>query len=142
LPIPNQIDRFVALPTEGERLRFLPLEELLILHVSALFPGYKLTGSCSFRVLRDSDLEVEEEAEDLVREFETALKRRRRGEVVRLQISTNAPKDLRAEITEKLVVTGDEVVEVSGMIGLTAVKELVLDKRTCCCTIPMKPLTW
>ncbi|MFT7448901.1 MAG: polyphosphate kinase [Glaciecola sp.] len=129
LPIPNQIDRFVALPTEGERLRFLPLEELLILHVSALFPGYKLTGSCSFRVLRDSDLEVEEEAEDLVREFETALKRRRRGEVVRLQISTNAPKDLRAEITEKLVVTGDEVVEVSGMIGLTAVKELVLDSR-------------
>ncbi|MFT5868550.1 MAG: polyphosphate kinase [Paracoccaceae bacterium] len=129
LPIPNQIDRFVALPTEGDRLRFLPLEELLILHVSALFPGYKLTGSCSFRVLRDSDLEVEEEAEDLVREFETALKRRRRGEVVRLQISTNAPKDLRAEITEKLVVTGDEVVEVSGMIGLTAVKELVLDSR-------------
>ena len=129
LPIPNQIDRFVALPTEGERLRFLPLEELLILPVSALFPGYKLTGSCSFRVLRDSDLEVEEEAEDLVREFETALKRRRRGEVVRLQISTNAPKDLRAEITEKLVVTGDEVVEVSGMIGLTAVKELVLDSR-------------
>ena len=84
LPIPAQIDRFVQVPSDDGVLRFLPLEELLILTLDHLFPGYRLTGHCAFRVLRNSDLEVEEEAEDLVREFEVALKRRRRGEVVRL----------------------------------------------------------
>ena len=100
-----------------------------MLNLGALFPGYKLTGSCIFRVLRDSDLEVEEEAEDLVREFETALKRRRRGHVVRLQISSGAPEALQRQITEHLHVIGDEVVEVTGMIGLARLKELVLDNR-------------
>ncbi|MHA7887023.1 RNA degradosome polyphosphate kinase [Roseicyclus sp.] len=129
LPIPGQIDRFIQLPARDGVIRFLPLEELLRLHIGALFPGYKLTGSCMFRVLRDSDLEVEEEAEDLVREFETALKRRRRGEVVRLQISAGAPADLKDEIIDQLHVTGDEVVEVKGMIGLVSLKELVTDAR-------------
>jgi len=129
LPIPGQIDRFVCLPAPEGQARFLPLEELLLLHIGALFPGYTLTGSCEFRVLRDSDLEVEEEAEDLVREFETALKRRRRGEVVRLQISAGAPADLKDEIVEQLRVTGDEIVEVKGMIGLVSLKELVIDER-------------
>ena len=135
LPIPGQIDRFVQLPARDGQLRFLPLEELLRLHIGALFPGYKLTGSCMFRVLRDSDLEVEEEAEDLVREFETALKRRRRGEVVRLQISAGAPADLKDEIIDQLHVTADEVVEVKGMIGLVSLKELVTDARA-------RPFLW
>ena len=130
LPIPGQIDRFVKLPASEGMSRFLPMEELLLLHLGQLFPGYELTGSCSFRVLRDSDLEVEEEAEDLVREFETALKRRRRGEVVRLQISHEAPSDLRAEIIDQLGVREEEVVEVNGMIGLVRLKELVVDTRT------------
>jgi polyphosphate kinase len=129
LPIPSQIDRFVRLPATDGDARFLPLEELLLLNVGALFPGYELTGSCTFRILRDSDLELEEEAEDLVREFETALKRRRRGEVVRLQISAGAPEDLKAEIIEQLHVAGDEIVDVKGMIGLVGLKELVLDDR-------------
>ncbi len=129
LPIPAQIDRFIRLPAPDGEARFLPLEELLLMHVTALFPGYKLTGSCSFRVLRDSDLEVEEEAEDLVREFETALKRRRRGHVVRMQISSNAPEALSKVITEELNVTSDEVFEVRGMIGLARLKELVLEER-------------
>ncbi|MGV6888238.1 RNA degradosome polyphosphate kinase [Rhodophyticola sp. SM2404] len=130
LPIPGQIDRFVKLPAPEGTSRFLPMEELLLLHRGRLFPGYELTGSCSFRVLRDSDLEVEEEAEDLVREFETALKRRRRGEVVRLQISEGAPEDLRAEIIDQLGVREEEVVQVKGMIGLVGLKELVVDERT------------
>ena len=129
LPIPGQIDRFVRLPAPDGAARFLPLEELLLLKIGTLFPGYKLTGSCIFRVLRDSDLEVEEEAEDLVREFETALKRRRRGHVVRLQVSAGAPAELKDEICEQLGVIGDEVVEVRGMIGLARLKELVLDER-------------
>ncbi|GAA5072208.1 RNA degradosome polyphosphate kinase [Roseibacterium beibuensis] len=129
LPIPSQIDRFLRLPAPEGEARFLPLEELLLTHIGALFPGYKLAGHCAFRVLRDSDLEVEEEAEDLVREFETALKRRRRGEVVRLQISAGAPEHLMAEIVDQMHVTGDEVVQVKGMIGLVSLKELVIDTR-------------
>jgi polyphosphate kinase len=129
LPIPSQIDRFIRLPAPEGEARFLPLEELLLLNIGALFPGYELKGSCAFRILRDSDLEVEEEAEDLVREFETALKRRRRGEVVRLQISAGAPDDLKAEIVEQLHVAGDEVVDVKGMVGLVSLKELVIDER-------------
>ena len=84
----------------------------------------------AFRVLRDSDLEVEDEAEDLVREFEVALKRRRRGEVVRMELSSDAPNSLRKMIMDELHVTEDEVIEVSGPIGLGSLKELVLDTRS------------
>jgi polyphosphate kinase len=126
LPIPQQIRRFVALPGAA---RFLPMEEVLLLHLGSLFPGYRDAGHCTFRVLRDSDLEVEEEAEDLVREFETALKRRRRGQVIRMKITADAPQGLRALIMEELAVSPDEVVEVKGMVGMADVKELVLDSR-------------
>ena len=128
LPVPAQIDRFVRLPGE-DQARFLPLEELLLLFVGRLYPGYKVRGQCAFKVLRDSDLEVEDEAEDLVREFETALKRRRRGEVVRLKISNNAPSGLRKIIMRELRVSDDEVVEVDGLIGIADLSELVLDDR-------------
>ena len=129
LPIPQQIARFVPLPGKPGESRFLPLEELLLLHLDMLFPGYTDRGHCIFRVLRDSDLEVEEESEDLVREFETALKRRRRGEVIRLKISAGAPKDLRALIMDELAVTPDEVVEVRGLLGVADLKQLVLSSR-------------
>jgi polyphosphate kinase len=129
LPIPAQIARFVPLPSSDAGHRFLPLEELLLLQIDSLFPGYAVKGHCAFRVLRDSDLEVEEEAEDLVREFETALKRRRRGEVVRMKITAGAPEALRDIIMQELHVDTDEVVEVDGMIGIADVKELVLDAR-------------
>ncbi|MEP2782986.1 MAG: RNA degradosome polyphosphate kinase [Pseudoruegeria sp.] len=129
LPIPQQIDRFVILPSEKGTHRILPLESLLLLHLSSLFPGYKTKGHCAFRVLRDSDLEVEDEAEDLVREFEVALKRRRRGDVVRLKLSAGAPSALRSMIMEELKVDEDEVVEITGLIGVADLKELVLDDR-------------
>ncbi|WP_374642214.1 RNA degradosome polyphosphate kinase [Tabrizicola sp.] len=129
LPIPQQITRFVPLPGKEGENRFLPLEELLLLHLGMLFPGYSNRGHCTFRVLRDSDLEVEDEAEDLVREFETALKRRRRGEVIRLKLSAGAPEDLRALIMEELAVSEDEVVEVKGLLGVADLKELLLSSR-------------
>ena len=129
LPIPQQIARFVPLPAKPGEHRFLPLEELLLLHLGMLFPGYVDLGHCTFRVLRDSDLEVEDEAEDLVREFETALKRRRRGEVIRLKISAGAPENLLALIMEELHVTEAEKVEVRGLLGIADLKELVLDSR-------------
>ena len=129
LPIPQQIARFVPLPAKPGEHRFLPLEELLLLHLGMLFPGYVDLGHCTFRVLRDSDLEVEDEAEDLVREFETALKRRRRGEVIRLKISAGAPEELASLIMQELHVTEAEKVEVRGLLGIADLKELVLDSR-------------
>ncbi|NSX56742.1 RNA degradosome polyphosphate kinase [Parasulfitobacter algicola] len=129
LPIPQQIDRFIALPSEPGQYRFLPMEDMLLLHAQGIFPGYETIGSCTFRVLRDSDLEVEDEAEDLVREFEVALKRRRRGEVIRLKISTDAPAGLKSVIMEELDVIQDEVVEIQGLIGISDLSQLVVDAR-------------
>lgn len=129
LPVPQQISRFLPLPSKSGHQRFLPLEELLLLHLGSLFPGYETKGSCAFRVLRDSDMEVEDEAEDLVREFEVALKRRRRGEVIRMKISAGAPEKLRKLVMDELGVAQDEVVEVKGLIGMADLKELVLDDR-------------
>ncbi len=125
LPIPKQIERFVTLPEINGQTRVIAMEDLLIERIGDIFPGYKASGHCTFRVLRDSDLEVEEEAEDLVREFETALKRRRRGEVVRLTLSVNAPTKLRTLVMEALEVTEADVIEIAGMLGLSDISELV-----------------
>ncbi len=129
LPIPHQIDRFIHLPDIDGVARFLPLEDLLLEYIGSLFPGYEIKGYCAFRILRDSDLELEEEAEDLVREFEVALKRRRRGEVVRLKITKDAPISLLKMIKRELRVTDDEIIEIDGMIGMADLSELVLDER-------------
>ncbi len=129
LPIPAQISRFVSLDAEPGNHRFLPLEELLLLEIESLFPGYKLKAHFEFRVLRDSDLEVEEEAEDLVREFEVALKRRRRGEVVRMTHSAGAPQNLLKTIMDELHVSPHDMIEVDGMIGVADLSELVIDSR-------------
>ncbi|WP_353474059.1 RNA degradosome polyphosphate kinase [Salipiger sp. H15] len=129
LPIPHQIARFIALPAPEGTKRFIFLEDVLLLHIESLFPGYRVKNHFGFRVLRDSDIEVEEEAEDLVREFEVALKRRRRGEVVRLTITAGAPKQLRSIVMRELLVGEDEVIELDGMIGMADLKELVSDDR-------------
>ncbi len=129
LPIPAQVDRFVALPAPAGSLRYLPLEDLLLLKIPDLFPGYKVKSHFEFRVLRDSDLEVEDEAEDLVREFEVALKRRRRGEVVRLTHSAGAPEKLKAVVMAELAVSPRDVIEIDGMIGIDDLAELVTDAR-------------
>ncbi len=126
LPIPGQLARFIALPGGA---RFLRLEDLLLMNLDRLFPGYSDVGHCAFRVLRDSDLEVEDEAEDLVREFEHALKRRRRGQVVRLKMTAGATDSLRRLIMSELHVTPEEVVEVDGLVGMADLAELVLDNR-------------
>ncbi|HBB83568.1 MAG TPA: RNA degradosome polyphosphate kinase [Sulfitobacter sp.] len=129
LPIPGQIDRFVALPAPDGCLRYLPLEDLLIINIPNLFPGYKLKAHFEFRVLRDSDLEVEDEAEDLVREFEVALKRRRRGEVVRLTHSAGAPEKLKSVVMRELCVRPQDVIEIEGMLGIADLSKLVTDAR-------------
>ena len=130
LPVPHQLDRFFRLPdSKSGKLRFIPLEELLALFVPRIFPGYVIENVCSLRILRDSDLEVEEEAEDLVREFETALKRRRRGVVIRLEFSANAPEDVRAKILEQMQVNAAEVVYVDGLIGIADLAEIKVPGR-------------
>ncbi|MBT0958605.1 RNA degradosome polyphosphate kinase [Alphaproteobacteria bacterium KMM 3653] len=129
LPLPSQVDRFIPLPAAGGQQRYLPLEDLLRLNIGVLFPGYSELDHCTFRVLRDSDLELEEEAEDLVREFETALKRRRRGEVIRLEISGGAPQALRSLIRRELSVGEEQIVEIPGLMAIADVSALVNDSR-------------
>lgn len=130
LPVPAQIDRFYRLRAEKPgQIRFVVLEDIICLFVKNVFPGYKLKGKFSFRLLRDSDLEVEEEAEDLVREFETALKRRRRGEVIRMKVSSEFPENLLELVSSSIGVIDSEIVKVNGLVGLTDLHELKVPER-------------
>lgn len=128
LQIPHAVDRFVHLPADPDSpgsVRLLPVESVILSFVDRLFPGYDTAGAGIFRVLRDSDIEIEEEAEDLVREFETALKRRRRGDVIRLSAEAGAPEDLKVRISAELGVAREEMHEASGMIRIRDLAKLV-----------------
>jgi polyphosphate kinase len=127
LPIPGQLDRFIRLP--GEHVRFITIETLLGHFLPRLFPGYEVLSKGLFRALRDSDIEIEEEAEDLVRVFETALKRRRRGSVIRMEVDAKSPVDLTNFIAAELEVSADAVVVSNGLIGYSDTAQLILDER-------------
>jgi len=135
--IPPPINRFIRLP--GKELRFLPVEQLIGLFLDRLFPGFSLAGQGMFRVLRDSEVEVEEEAEDLVRVYESALKRRRLGNVIRLSVEASMPDDLRRFLIEQLAVSPEDVFALDGLLGLGDVRQLIVDERPDLLFTPYNP---
>jgi len=136
--IPASVDRFIRLP--GTRIRFLPVEQMIALFLDHLFPGFAVVAQGVFRVLRDSEVEIEEEAEDLVRLFETALKRRRRGHVIHLAVDARMPADLRRFLSEKLDAAPADVFATEGILGLDATAELIIgDERPDLVFTPYNP---
>ncbi len=125
--IPSSVRRFIRLP--GDPVRFLPIEQMIALFLDHLFPGFAVVAQGVFRVLRDSEVEIEEEAEDLVRHFETALKRRRRGHVILLAVDATMPQDLRRFLMEKLDAAPADVFATDGLLGLNDTEQLIIDER-------------
>lgn len=124
LRLPITLPRFVLLPDEGRGARFVTLEGTVSLFVSRLFPGYEVSGTGTFRIIRDSDIEVEEEAEDLVRLYESALKRRRRGQVIRIEFDAEMPEGLRAFVASELEVRDSRISVLDGLPALSTISEI------------------
>ncbi len=137
LLIPGTIPRFLRLP--GKAIRFLPTELVIGLFLDHLFPGFDVVGRGMFRILRDSEVEIEEEAEDLVRLYETALKRRRRGHVIRLAVEASMPEELQTFLSERLDASPDDVFQLDGLLGLADTNQLIVDDRPDLVFTPYNP---
>ena len=127
LMLPATLPRFIRLP--GSAARYIALETLIRRNIAAIFPGYELRGGGAFRIIRDSDIEIEEEAEDLVRYFRTAIKRRRRGRVIRLKFEADMPADLVALVKHGVDAGAAIVSESAGFLGIGDLELLVEEDR-------------
>jgi polyphosphate kinase len=131
LPLPPQVDRFVRLP--GNDIRFLPLEDLIDIYLPRLFPGYEVIERAAFRVIRDSDVEINEEAEDLVLLYESALKRRRRGDLISISVNSAMPAELRDFLFDQLEIPAQtqtvHVFQLDRMLNIGDVKAVIVDDR-------------
>jgi polyphosphate kinase len=127
LMLPPMLPRFVRLP--GRSARHIAMEQVLNRFFDRIFPGFRLVGRGAFRVIRDSDIEMEEEAEDLVRFYRSAIKRRRRGQVIRLKIEAATPEGLKAMVKRALAVDDRDVAEVDGILGIADLGCLVDEDR-------------
>ncbi|MFM7028786.1 MAG: RNA degradosome polyphosphate kinase [Chakrabartia sp.] len=125
--IPPSVARFLRLP--GKAARYIAIETMVRHFSDRLFPGFEVRGSGAFRIIRDSDIEVEEEAEDLVRYFRSAIKRRRRGRVIRLKIEAGIPEDMAQLVRKEIGGRETLVAESDGFLGIGDLQMLVDEDR-------------
>lgn len=125
--IPSALPRFLRVP--GDEAIYIGIENLITRFADHLFPGFEMVGSGVFRVLRDSDIEIEEEAEDLVRTFRSAIQRRRRGQVIQLELEEEFDATAETLLRERLSTPGASVVKIDGMLGMTGLSDIVKEDR-------------